>query len=118
MLGISSEARFTENICANFVACSAASLELYNFISFCLTVVRPIHLGALIQNKFFFICYCEFYSGKDSTKINKNKVKCLPTLIKSFVLKHGSHVNLKITVLKINNSNAHVGSTFCEGKLL
>ena len=67
---------------------------------------------------FFLICNCEFYSGKDSTKINKNKVKCLPTLIKSFVLKHGSHVNLKITVLKINNSNAHVGSTFCEGKLL
>ena len=33
MLGISSEARFTENVRADFVACLAACLEFYHFIS-------------------------------------------------------------------------------------
>ena len=33
MLGISSQARFTENVRADFVACLAACLEFYHFIS-------------------------------------------------------------------------------------
>ena len=72
MLGISSEARFAENVRANFVACSAAWLELYNFISFSDVTI------------FFLICYCEFLSGKGSSKINKSKDSSLVSLMKSF----------------------------------
>ena len=75
------------------------------------------NLGTLIRNPLFSICFCEFHSGKGSSKINKSKDKSLFSLIKSFILKNGFHLNLKITVLKRSNSNAHVRSIF-EGKLL
>ena len=48
MLGISSQARFTENVGANFVACSVACLEL--FISFYFIFyggqIEPWHLDS------------------------------------------------------------------------
>ena len=83
MLGISSEARFTENVRANFVVSwlrgFVASWLIPHvwryFISFhCLKEVRS-NLGTLIQNTIFFsICCCEHPSGKGSSKINKSKV--------------------------------------------
>ena len=110
MLGISSEARFTENVGANFVACSVACLELFHFISLSYGgQIEPWHLDS---KPLFSIGFCEFHSDKGSSKINKIKDKSLLSLIKSFVLKHGFHLNLKTTVLKRNNSNAHVRSIF------
>ena len=75
------------------------------------------NLGTLIRNPLFSICFCEFHSDKGSLKINKSKDKSLFSLIKSFMLKNGFHLNLKTTVLKRSNSNAHVRSIF-EVKLL
>ena len=84
---------------------------VYFILFHCLMEVR-LNLGTLIRNPFFSICFCEFHSDKGSSKINKSKDKSLLSLIKSFVLKHGFHLNLKTTVLKRNNSNAHVRSIF------
>ena len=90
---------------------SRMSGVVYFILFHCLMEVR-LNLGTLIRNPFFSICFCEFHSDKGSSKINKSKDKSLLSLIKSFVLKHGFHLNLKTTVLKRNNSNAHVRSIF------
>ena len=55
MLGISSQARFTENVGANFVACSVACLEL--FISFYFIVLwrSDWTLAPWFETPFFYM---------------------------------------------------------------
>ena len=96
MLGIP-YAHFTENFRANFVACSAAWLELFHFIL--LSYRGQIQSWHLDSKHIFSVSFCEFQSSKGSSKINKSKAKSLLSSIKSFVLKNGFHLNLKIIVL-------------------
>ena len=121
MLGISSEARFTENVRANFVVswlrgfvASWLIPHVWRYlISFhCLKEVRS-NLGTLIQNTIFFFDMLLWTSQWQGLLENKQEQgSSLVSLIKSFVVIRGFHVNLKIAVLKINNSNAHVRSIF------